>query len=581
MNSVKKSSFKYLLLAVASFVIAACHNVNVQKVKVMLEDGEYVTNTNTLVLDKGSDFTFNVVLDINKIIVDTSYDNYSISESLTDTKRFDTLTFHNVNYPMVVSLSINDAVKITYQNDEITKDEYVNKTHERINTNNDYATFDKSGYALVGWKNDDEIISLGSRVSVNENLSLEAIYQKETDTSLFAYENIDNTRLKIKKYLGSDSDITIPQVINDHQVIQIDNNAFNNLNINQMVLPKTLSIVSDNAFNNCHINNLIFYDNLSTVSDVSFNDTVIDHIRINACKQPTYIKSYFGTYADKVDRLISIKDKKKIVLYSGSSTRFGFDSELIDKTFLDYEVVNMGVFAYTVSYPQVEVISNYVNKEDVLIASPEFDAIEQQINLLPKFDKDFIAMCEANYDILSILGFNKYQNFFSSFKEYQTNRSHLEKCSYVDSPNKYDEDGNQVTSPSYNRYGDYVIYRKNNEELKSFGVKRAFYNKKYFPKEYIDNFNNCFALLSDKKVSLYYDYSPRMDISISDDSDSETINELDIYLKENIKMQFISSISTSLMSPLYFCGTDNHLSTEGVNIRTKRVINELLFILNI
>ena len=159
----------------------------------MLEDGEYVTNTNTLVLDKGSDFTFNVVLDINKIIVDTSYDNYSISESLTETKRFDTLTFHNVNYPMVVSLSINDAVKITYQNDEITKDEYVNKTHERINTNNDYATFDKSGYALVGWKNNDDIISLGSRVSVNENLSLEAIYQKETDSSLFEYENITIT----------------------------------------------------------------------------------------------------------------------------------------------------------------------------------------------------------------------------------------------------------------------------------------------------------------------------------------------------------------------------------------------------
>ena len=58
MKNIKKSSFKYLLLAVVSFVIAACHNVNVQKVKVMLEDGEYVTNMNTLVLDKGSDFNF-------------------------------------------------------------------------------------------------------------------------------------------------------------------------------------------------------------------------------------------------------------------------------------------------------------------------------------------------------------------------------------------------------------------------------------------------------------------------------------------------------------------------------------------
>ena len=581
MKSVKNSSFKYLLLAIVSFTLAACHNVSVPKIKVMLEDGEYTTNTNTLVLDKGSDFTFNVVLDINKLIVDTSYENYSISESLTDTKRFDTLTFHNVNYPMVVSLSINDAAEITYQNNEISEKEYVNKTHERINTNNNYAKFDKNGYALVGWKNKEETISLGSRVTVNENLSLVALYSKETDSLLFEYENIDNTRLKIKKYLGSDSDITIPQVIDNHQVIQIDSNAFNNLDINQMVLPRTLSIVNDYAFNNCHIDNLIFYDNLATVSDSSFNETVINHVRINAIKEPTYIKTYFGTYADKVDRLISFRDKKKIILYSGSSTRFGFDSELIDKTFLDYDVVNMGVFAYTVSYPQVEVISNYVKEGDVLIASPEFDAIEQQIDLLPKFDKDFIAMCEANYDILSILDFNKYQNFFSSFKEYQTNRNSLEKCSYIDSPNQYDEDGNKVSSPSYNKYGDYVVYRKNNEELKSFGVKRAFYNKKYFLKEYLDNFNNCFDLLRNRKVSLYYDYSPRMDISISDDSNKETVDELDSYLKENIEMQFISSTSISLMSPLYFYGTDNHLSTEGVNIRTKRVINELLFVLNI
>ena len=581
MKSVKNSSFKYLLLAIVSFTLAACHNVSVPKIKVMLEDGEYTTNTNTLVLDKGSDFTFNVVLDINKLIVDTSYENYSISESLTDTKRFDTLTFHNVNYPMVVSLSINDAAEITYQNNEISEKEYVNKTHERINTNNNYAKFDKNGYALVGWKNKEETISLGSRVTVNENLSLVALYSKETDSLLFEYENIDNTRLKIKKYLGSDSDITIPQVIDNHQVIQIDSNAFNNLDINQMVLPRTLSIVNDYAFNNCHIDNLIFYDNLATVSDSSFNETVINHVRINAIKEPTYIKTYFGTYADKVDRLISFRDKKKIILYSGSSTRFGFDSELIDKTFLDYDVVNMGVFAYTVSYPQVEVISNYVKEGDVLIASPEFDAIEQQIDLLPKFDKDFIAMCEANYDILSILDFNKYQNFFSSFKEYQTNRNSLEKCSYIDSPNQYDEDGNKVSSPSYNKYGDYVVYRKNNEELKSFGVKRAFYNKKYFLKEYLDNFNNCFDLLRNRKVSLYYDYSPRMDISISDDSNKETVDELDSYLKENIEMQFISSASISLMSPLYFYGTDNHLSTEGVNIRTKRVINELLFVLNI
>ena len=77
-------------------------------------------------------------------------------------------------------------------------------------------------------------------------------------------------------------------------------------------------------------------------------------LHINAIELRPTVEIYFDTFQDKYDRLLSMKDKKKIVLFSGSSTRFGYDSEMIDQAFPDYEVVNMGVFAYSPALPQLD-----------------------------------------------------------------------------------------------------------------------------------------------------------------------------------------------------------------------------------
>lgn len=571
---------KALLLSLV-LLFSSCSNVKDNNVKVILEDGDFRSMKNNITLPKGSDFVFNITLDIDKVIADASYKNYSVEENITSSSRINTITFHHVDYPLVITLDIKEAIKISYEGNDKYKEEYVIKNHERINTSTDYNYFYKEGYLLIGWQNEDEIISLGSRISMNQDVHLHALYMKESDISLFEYEVIDNSRINIKKYLGEEAKVVVPEKIDNKNVISLDKNAFINKEIDELFLPRTLSILKENCFINSYINSFIFFDNLKEVDDNSFNNTVINKIRINAVNAPSYIRSYYGTYLEKFDRLLLLKDQPKIILYSGSSTRFGFDSELIDKTFLNYDVINMGVFAYTASYPQIEIISHFVNDNDVVIISPEFDAIEEQINLKPIFDSAFIAMVESNYDILSLLEFNKYDNFFSSFKEFQTNRSKLNQYSYQDSAYQYDEDGNKTSTPSYNRYGDYIVYRKNNEERKSFGVKRAFYHMNYFSIEYIEHFNNGLELLKKENVKLFYDYSPRMNISISDDSSNESIYELGEYLKKNVNATFLSTIQDSLMDPLYFYGTDNHLSSEGVTIRTRRIINLLINSMNI
>ena len=213
---------------------------------------------------------------------------------------------------------------------------------------------------------------------------------------------------------------------------------------------------------------------------------------------------------------------------------------------------------------------------DVIIATPEFDTLKNQIDLKPLFDESFFAMIEGNYDILSILDISKYQNFFHAFNLYQRYREKLTGFSYSDTAYNYDEDGNYVANHSYNRYGDYIVYRRNNEERRVYGVVPAIFNKTHFSAEMIDNFNNAFSVLKNKGVKLIYDYSPRSDLSISEDSSIQSAIELDEYLKANIDMAFISNAEESIIDAYYFYGTDNHLSTEGAKKRTQHVLKNLL-----
>ena len=70
-------------------------------------------------------------------------------------------------------------------------------------------------------------------------------------------------------------------------------------------------------------------------------------------------------------------------------------------------------------------------------------------------------------------------------------------------------------------------------------------------------------------------YSPRNKLAVSDDTTPDSIRALDRHLRDNLCVPVISDIEGSLVSGRYLYGTDNHLSTEGVAIRTNQIIDDL------
>ena len=101
------------------------------------------------------------------------------------------------------------------------------------------------------------------------------------------------------------------------------------------------------------------------------HDLIITNNRINIDRERKGAnnRKFFGeeivAVAKHFDWLLSIAQQQKIVLFSGSSGRYGYCSEMLLDAFPEYQVANMGVYAFTNAMPQLELI-----RQQLVSASP-------------------------------------------------------------------------------------------------------------------------------------------------------------------------------------------------------------------
>ena len=235
----------------------------------------------------------------------------------------------------------------------------------------------------------------------------------------------------------------------------------------------------------------------------------------------------------------------------------------------------MGVYAYTTALPQYDLILQLSGKGDVLLSAPEFDAVSDQFCTDDRLDAQFWAMMESNYDAAANLDLREYSDVFASFGEYLGARSGMAGKNYGISPARFDDDGNYYTFDTYNKYGDLILPRPNGNRDECLRHNIADYTVQSFPEGTTESLNGVYRRFADKGVSVYFTYTPRNHASLTEESTAEAIRQLDAYLRENISVPIISEIEDSLYSGIYFYLIDSHLSSEGAEIRTERVISDL------
>ena len=448
------------------------------------------------------------------------------------------------------------------------------RTHLRVNTALG-DLFSREGYTLFGWNTSPDgsgtAVGLGSRVDPGCRV-LYAQWAAWTDESCFTVENGVLTA-----YAGSDDCVTVPASIRGDAIHAIGENAFAGCAARTVILPPSLKTIAFGAFRDAAVETLYLFDSIQGLSDYSFAGCEsLSTLRLNAATPPVYAGTYYSTFADKYDRLLSLAGQQKLVLFSGSSARFGYDSAMLDAALPGYAVVNMGVFAYTNALPQLELIRGAMGTGDLLLMSPELDAAKRQFCTTRALDAPFFNLMEENYDMLSALDLREYTLVFSSLSEYLSVKSRMEGRGYDASPADFDEDGQPVSSPSYNPYGDYILYRPNAAtDAPLYGLAVPYTAAYYRKEQYIDPLNAEIRRFTAGGIRVYLTYSPRNRLAVSEDSDEAAIRALDRYFRETLEAPVISDIFDSLVDGRYLWGTDNHLSTQGVQKRTRQIIRDL------
>ena len=210
---------------------------------------------------------------------------------------------------------------------------------------------------------------------------------------------------------------------------------------------------------------------------------------------------------------------------------------------------------------------------DILLDSPEFDAAQRQFCTTDKLDDFFFCMMEANYQMLAALDLRQTSGAFAALAEYLSVRTSMPEKSYGLSPADFDEDGSPTDTPSYNEYGDYCLYRPNAEDDAPASAPAVEYTTHGLPAgQFVTPLNAIFRHFLDKGVQVFFTYAPRNAQALSADSTPEARAELDASLRQNLCVPVLGTLEDSLWPGRYLYGTDNHLSTEGVVIRTRQVL---------
>ncbi|HAB95113.1 MAG TPA: hypothetical protein DCF49_10260 [Lachnospiraceae bacterium] len=589
-------------------------------VRVVIEDNPQIrVESSVLTAKEGSDLQFTITPAQHCTVRGTDYRDYSLAPA-QDGQYL--VTLHDVLFDTVVSvLTEENPYTIRYEanggrasaSSGLAGPSAVVSypaSHLRVNTGQGTHLFEREGCILTGWNTaadgSGQHIGLGSRVRVGrgETLTLYAEWALCNDKSDFLYEKGANS-VTITGFNGGNRSTseaggkqpqphTAPEVIDTSEVIVIPSEidglpvtgiaqgAFQDVTCDRVVFPPTIRFVEVHAFDKCTLSELVLFDSVSEITDHAFAGCEnLRTIHINACVPPVYSGSYYDTFPDKYDRLTALSNDAKIVLFSGSSTRFGYDSAYLDDAFPDYAVVNMGVFAYTNALPQLDLIRRQMKAGDTLIHSPEFDAAKRQFCTTNAFDDKFFNMIEADYDLLAELDYRDYEGVLSAFTAYQKVRRGMEAKSYAVSASDFDEDGQPVSTPSYNEYGDYIVYRPNAEDDAPIYDLPVNYTAGAFSRDsYIDPLNAVYDKFAADGIRVLFTYAPRNKSALSKESDSAALAGLDAWLRETLHAEVISPIEDSLYPGRYLFGTDNHLSTDGVSIRSERIRRDLKEVLD-
>lgn len=564
----------YLSVMLCMILLCGCEpyrNENSVRVFIWETEGCVIAN-NGICVEPGQDAVFMLDLEYGYSLASTDYTG-TYRTAIKGTRL--ELTLENIQFPTAIHLQLtNRYCSITYDPNGGSSSPqtvtYDTSIHLRPNTATGYDLFSRDGYTLDSWNTHPDgtgnRIGLGSRASVQNNLTLYAQWKKWTDPADFTYTAEDT--VTITGYRGNAEILVIPEMIDGKYVTAIASGAFSDCSFTELILPKTMDYVEAGAFQNCPIETVTLFDNIISVSDSSFSGCPqLQTLRINAIEAPYgYAFRKESIYADKVDLLIAAQGQRKMVFYGGCSMWYNLDGYKVHQTLGgNFAIINMGLNGTANSPVQMQIFSAFLEDGDILFHTPELSSKQQLLinQGMSKYDDKLWCGLEYNYDLFALVDLRTISGSFDSL------------CLYLDSKTKqtnyrqtYQDDSGQFYC---DEYGCLPVYRTETQEELS--------DKVYLDPDYIDpaamaRLNAYYDHFREKGVTVYVSYAC-VNMDVVPEDQRQNVELLDSLFKSSIGAVVISDLDDYLFRNEDFYDTNYHMLSTAAVTNTELWLRDL------
>jgi signal peptidase I len=266
----------------------------------------------------------------------------------------------------------------------------------------------------------------------------------------------------------------------------------------------------------------------------------------------------------------------------------------------------MGVNAYFNGVAQFEMMMPYINDGDVFIHAPEASAPQQLMYSTAMYsvakngdiDSRLYSAVEENYDLFTSVDIRNVTKTFDAFTYYNDGRRDLPAKSYTDYIDKIKlSDGYYYTDTGYiDNRGNYAV------PLPAGGTN-AITGEADIVTDYITDYTSVMRLngyygklrargakvflinaavnedILDKRINeadfSRFEKYPHRGAPIQESTVEDWVNAYDSVERKNITISCILSLKDCLYPSEYFSNSDYHLSSDGREIHTAKIIDAL------
>ncbi len=281
-----------------------------------------------------------------------------------------------------------------------------------------------------------------------------------------------------------------------------------------------------------------------------------------------YESSFLGELKVKCARLEQ-EQGKRIVLVGGSGVAFGYDSQMLADAFLEYGIVNFGMYAGLGSKVMLDLSEHKVREGDIVILSPE----QHPQTLSTYFNAEAMwQSADGDFSMLSDIKRENWGQMAGCFVHFAQ-----EKLRYVRSGTAPAPKGVYSRS-AFDAFGDIRsdLCSRNRMPLGYDANTPVYYTEEVLEDAFVHYMNAYAKKLRKKGVTVWYRLCPVNALAVQGrvDPGAEAAAFYE-RLSEKLDFPVIGNPADSVMEPEWFYDTNFHLNACGKIVNTTQLIRDI------